>query len=204
MSSFTQSQTVNGREEITFACSDFSFQVFSPQAASHPVRCLFFSWLSLLLIHRVVTSALGQNRFHPQVRVQELILCGHCSHSNLPKETKSECVANDQRRRAHWEKVYLTRKRCEISTKLGSRNAVAHRPGRWRLFLMTGKDCARLGQLFRPTIPRPCTECALIVQTLPRRWGCPSASEPTWLGAFLQIIQLLCSNFLLIKQPLDL
>ena len=87
------------------------------------------SWLSLLLIHRVVTNALEQNRVHPQVRGQELNLCGHCSHGNLPKETKSECVANDRRRRAHWEKVYLTRKGCEISTKPGSRNAVTHRPG---------------------------------------------------------------------------
>ena len=138
------------------------------------------------------------------MRGQELILCGHCSHSNLPKETKSECVANDRRRRAYWEKVYLTRKRCEISTKPGSRNAVTRRPGRWRLFLVTEKDCARLGQFFRPTIPGPCMDCVLIVQTIPRWWWYPSSSEPTWLGAFLQIIQLLCSNFLFIKQSLDL
>ena len=83
----------------------------------------------------MVTSALRQNRVHPQVRGQELILCGHCSHGNLPKETKYERVTNGQRPRAHWEKLYVTRKQWEISTKLGSRNAVMHRPGRLETFV---------------------------------------------------------------------
>lgn len=99
------------KEHLHAPISHFKF--FSPQAASHPVRVflVFAFWLSLLLIQRVVTRALGQNRVHPQVRRQELILCGHCSHGNLPKETKYDCVTNDQRLRAHWEKLYVTRKR---------------------------------------------------------------------------------------------
>ena len=68
MSSFTQSQTVNGREEIAFACSDFSLQVFQSPDCFSSSQVFFVFWLSLLLIQRVVTSALGQNRVHPQVR----------------------------------------------------------------------------------------------------------------------------------------
>lgn len=55
MSSFTQSQTVNGRRELKPKCPYFTSQVFHPRAASHPIR--FHSFIHSL-IHSFIHSFL--------------------------------------------------------------------------------------------------------------------------------------------------
>ena len=67
---------------------------------------------------------LATNRYNTKVRQQEYSLCGRHSHGNLPKETKSKCIANERSLRAHWENVNRTRNGCEISTNLEYRGVV--------------------------------------------------------------------------------
>ena len=140
----------------------------------------FFFFFPVVLIAnpRVVTSALGAAGHKQGPSPSErtgLILCGCRSLGNLPKETKSECLANDRSLRAHWEKVNLTSKGCEISIKLGSRNVVMHRPGRLglskrRLLLITGKDFARLDQFFKTddtqTVEVPTLQLTYLVENV--------------------------------------
>lgn len=111
MSSFTQSQTVNGREEIAFACSDFSLQVFqSPGCFSSSQVFFVFCFLAVLIANPESGNQCTGTKQGPSPSERAFILCGHCSHGNLPKETKYEHVTNGQRLRAHWEKLYVTRK----------------------------------------------------------------------------------------------